>query len=514
MWFSSKLQFVTSHPRGYRWPIDKEKIASQQRDFLLDCIYDNLWSKIYDDCWLVSDFYRELDGMSYDRIVNAIVSKLDLSYYKNISDYIISTWLTKENPLYMGRTSGTSDGNNGGKDIPVTATSLDTLEHDAIWNTLYCVAQYDIKKASKIFTGKALTLTASFDGCKGYISGIMRHGVKSFQNRLLYPLSDINTILDMEEKKEAILMDLQKNKYKISSAHGVPTRSLEVLSYIIDRDTDLAKRLLSNFTYVSIWWWPPLDYKHQYQSLLNRLNIKNNILASNNHNATEWFFGSQLSCFDDLDYHWMVPHIYGNWFGYIKYTDYLHMDHYRPTIYTLDTVEQGIDYIQVTLNYRIPVPYIVKDVVRFNSDGGYIVSWRIGMSSNIANEHIEQKHILECLSYLHFIFPRLSDYYAVAGMEMTDDHKLRFHFVIESDDTNLDTNLISIKIHEWFVSHHEQYSWFVKKWKITWSVVYLIPAWSLIWYLRSIWRWHEQSKIPHVWDTNYKDIISKIVNYR
>lgn len=93
----------------------------------------------------------------------------------------------------------------------------------------------------------------------------------------------------------------------------------------------------------------------------------------------------------------------------MRYADYLHLDLYKPTIYTLDQVEPDTDYIQITLNHRIPVPYIVKDIVRFSSDRNYIVSWRIGMSSNIANEHIEQKHILDCLSDIRSIFPALSN---------------------------------------------------------------------------------------------------------
>lgn len=98
--------------------------------------------------------------MDYQDIINSVTKTFGLNYYKDISPYIISGSLTKEPPIYIGRTSGTSDGNNGGKDIPVTATSLDTLERDAIRNTLYCLTQYDMKIISKIFAGKALTLTA------------------------------------------------------------------------------------------------------------------------------------------------------------------------------------------------------------------------------------------------------------------------------------------------------------------------------------------------------------------
>lgn len=80
----------------------------------------------------------------------------------------------------------------------------------------------------------------------------MRQGAKSFTHRLLYPSMDINQIVDIQTKKEAILADLSSRQYKISSAHGVATWPLEVLSYITDKDPDLARQLLSNFTYASI----------------------------------------------------------------------------------------------------------------------------------------------------------------------------------------------------------------------------------------------------------------------
>jgi hypothetical protein len=31
-------------------------------------------------------------------------------------------------------------------------------------------------------------------------------------------------------------------------------------------------------------------------------------------------------------------------------------------------VTPGIEYVQIVVNDRIPVPYIVKDIVEFNSD--------------------------------------------------------------------------------------------------------------------------------------------------
>lgn len=173
-----------------------------------------------------------------------------------------------------------------------------------------------IKKTGikNIAFGKALVMSASFGGKKGYISGIMNHYAGVFRKRLLYPPSSILSITNREEKKKTIIEDLKTNPLFISSAHGVAARPLEVLTQLKDTDPTLAKEVLQYFCYVSIGGGPPLDYKQRYQELLTSLGLKQRLCASNNHNATEGFFGSQLRDFDNLDFHYMTPYIWGNWF--------------------------------------------------------------------------------------------------------------------------------------------------------------------------------------------------------
>jgi hypothetical protein len=145
----------------------------------------------------------------------------------------------------------------------------------------------------------------------------------------------------------------------------------------------------------------------------------------------------------------------------------------------LHEVVPGVEYVQVTINHRIPVPYVVKDVVVFNEEGEYLVTGRIGMASNVANEHIEQKHILACLEYLHSEYPDLSDYFAIAGMELTSDSKLIFHWLVEHKLPATSYQLPTIseieeKIDQWFRTNHEQYTGFATRGLITCCKVRLV----------------------------------------
>ena len=119
-------------------PTDSAALAKQQYEFLIDCIEDNLRSKIYNDLKLTQKvlYDRQGDNKSSADVVQTMVAFLGINRYQDIVSYIEEGGMTREEPLYIGRTSGTSDGNTGGKNIPITATSLEIGEKYAMRNTL------------------------------------------------------------------------------------------------------------------------------------------------------------------------------------------------------------------------------------------------------------------------------------------------------------------------------------------------------------------------------------------
>lgn len=480
-------------------PISKEQLKLQQEQFFRECMARNTGS------WLTKESWID-DHEIYHQPLHKIIALLWLYDYQRLKPFIDQWVLTKEKPLYFGRTSWTSDGNNGGKDIPITKTSLKYGEQRAIKNTL-CSIIFELW-GKFLLQGKALVLSGGFDGERWYISWIINHTSGYFGDLVRYPSKEILAEPDRTTKKQMILSDLRANDTNITSLHGVPTRPLELIEYVVQEDLALAQKTFGQVTYVSIGGWPPLDYKVRYKNLFDSLWATHPIAFTNNHNATEWFFGSQQRNFTDLSFHWMVPHIWGNRFGYIP-LDKRNGEHTDLSyLIWLHEVLPTIEYVQIILNDRIPVPYIIKDIVVFNTEGEYLVTGRVGMASNIANEHIEQKHILECLKDLNKTHQRLSEYFALAGMELTKDNKLLFHWIIEKWSDSLNTGVlgegeIEERIHHRFVQHHEQYRIFAWRWKIIGCKVTFFDQWEIIQQLGKQGRRHAQSKIPHIGNENY-----------
>lgn len=483
----------------------KEELQKQQEWFFFDCIKSNIWWLLYNDLGVDLSTIADID-------IKSVLSLIWLWDYTRIKPYIDSQSLTIEKPLYIWRTSGTSDGNNGGKDIPITMLSLEYGEQKAIKNTL-CSVVFE-QWGWFLLKGKALVLSGSFDGERWYISGIINHHSGYFGDLVTYPSKEILAETDRSNKKRIIFQDMCDNDILITSIHGVPTRPLELIDDSIHKDPNRAKKIFAWISYVSIGGWPPLEYKKSYKELFQSIGIEKDIAFTNNHNATEWFFASQQRNFTDLWFHRMRPHIRGNRFGFIEYSriDFSQpLDRFLSEIILLHEVVPWVEYLQIILNHRIPVPYILKDLVVFNDQWEYLVTGRVGMASNIANEHIEQKHILTCLSDLHDTFPFLSDYMTIAGMELTKDHKLIFHWLIESWSIwLLDNQTLAGLIHQRFIDHHEQYAGFITRGKILWCHVTLVPDGSIIQALKKLGRRHEQSKIPHINDRNYQELILPI----
>lgn len=498
-----------SHP-----PINDEDIGIQQDNLLQEYSNHHNNSLFFSEHGWNHTLFQWLCNMK--ERMQYCIETLWLSDYSSISHYINTGTLTIEKPLYMGRTSWTSDGNTGGKDIPITKLSLDTGEVPGMKHILWHIIPHIWLKP--IILGKALVLSASCDGYQGYISWIIRHYTHLISNSVSFPSSDRLMISDWSEKKQICLQTIKEQWITLTSCHGVPCWPLELLDDLIQYDPLCARKTLRDFCYVSIWWWPPLEYKQRFKKLLESIDLHQSLYAVNNHTATEWFFGSQMRNFTDLEFHWMKPYIRGNRFGYI---DYSTIDSTQPlnvqslNVIPLGEVKPGIEYLQVTINHRIPVPYVIKDLVTFNEHGEYLVTGRMGMASNVANEHIEQKHILNCLKDLRHNYQWLSTYFALAGMELTDDHKLIFHRLIEYDKLSdnqiiYNTSDISKHIHHRFIAHHEQYRNFATKGKIISCQVTLLSTGSLINSLTKLWRRHGQSKIPHIGNSNYRELIVPI----
>lgn len=482
-------------------------------------------SPLYEKLWLKQ--VQQLDLTSYnEKELKLFISNFSFVEYR---DHILpllnkNCWITTLKYDLCIKTSGTSDANQWWKLIPAQWSSF---KNESLW--IYRTLSYYLKERSnsRLFFKKSFSLTAPFDIQKNqwYVSGAIRYYKTSLWSNIIFlPLKNILLINDRWKKKNAIIDNMIKDRYSIWSIHWVPTWPLEIIDELISKDIVAAKKVLSWLEYVSIWWWAPLNYKQQFKDKLLSLGILNEIAGSNNHNASEWFLWSQIRNFFDLSYHWMSPMIQTNFFLFVpvdifelyikKRISYWDMIIQSSFLHEVDSKKE---YLMMFANDRIPRLYNIKDRVVFKDNSNewwdalleYIVTGRYGMSSNVFNEHIEYNHLIDAFKQVIRDWYYIDKNNFVAGMELLNNQWV-FHIIIESHmlwRNELITNIIDKKL--WIIN--EQWKIFRQRWKIKTLNVLCVPIWSIRNNLISLGKMHEQSKIPHLSDNNYENIIKPLL---
>ena len=486
-------------------------------------------SPLYKNIWLKQDETFDVLHWS-ERRLKEYISQFPLIEY---TDHILPLYndhhgIVSDHYDLLIRTSGTSDANQWGKLIPANWSSFHN-ENIGIKRTL----SHYLKKnlVSSLFFTSSFSLTAPFNKSSkiGYISGAIR-SINNLYKYMIFPSDDILDVDHWEQKKNMIVNQLLEKKIHLWSFHGVPTRWLDIINELIDKDIEKAKEILKKCEYISIWWWPTLDYKQQFQDKLKSLWLHQKLYASNNHNASEWFLASQVQNFDDLEYHWMSPLMQTNFFLFVSVEDF---DRYKKweilyhdmiiKSHLLHEVMPDTEYVILFSNHRIPWLYNIKDKVIFkkNTDSiieknailEYDVTGRYGMASNVFNEHIELPHILSAFDRLNtnhwYSFDKHN---FVAGMERLPDNQWVFHIIVESDTLPDEINNKKIEniLDTSLWETNDQWKSFRERGKIKEIKLIVVFSSFLRKNLISLWKMHEQSKIPHLSDSNFDNIIQPL----
>lgn len=510
---------VVSYLRSHEIP-HKNNAFLVQKQVLQRLIgrYNN--SPLYKNIWLKQDksfsllWYNEMELKVY-------LSQYPLVEYKTHILPLVAQkqGITHEDYDLLIKTSGTSDANQWWKLIPANIFSLKN-ERIGMQRTLSCYLSQNI--FSKMFFKKAFMLTASFDTDLKiwYISGVMRHTNKMYKYAM-FPSDKILLLTNRKEKKKQIVDVLLSNTTQIWTFHGVPTRPLEILDDLLQKDLNQTAKILSSAEYISIWWWPSLDYKQQFQDVIYKVWLSQKLYASNNHNASEGFLWSQVRYFDDLSYHWMSPMMQTNFFiffpielfhhyqsGILSYKDLLLQSH------LLHEVESDREYLIIFANDRIPWLYNIKDKVVFKDNNGgmleYFVTWRYGMASNVFNEHLEYDHLVYVIERLAHDGYSLDKNNCVAWMQLLNNTWI-FHIIVESLWELDNKENLKLLIDSYLSEINEQWKLFRQRNKIQDLDINVVQPSFIRKNLISLGKMHEQSKIPHLSDHNYEQIIKPLL---
>ena len=508
----------------YASPSQKEDIFQQQKDYLSLLLESYTTSPLYINSYIKQEDVTKLTASE----LKSYLSQYDIIDYKKHIYPLVQEWsgITQALPDLHIKTSWTSDAYQWGKLIPTEWKTFKS-ERFSIERTLYHYLWAN--PDSKLLSPYSFSLTAPFDTVtmQWYISWAMRfHNI--VVGWMMYPSQEVLSVVNYKEKKERIIQELFEKMPTIRSFHGVPAWPLAIIDELISRDREKAKIILSQLEYVSIGWGAPLDYKKQYQQRLSILWLNQVLSWSNNHNASEWFFGSQIRNFSDLSFHRMLPVYETNFFLFVPSKSYKRRKDWELSFsdaimqsHLLHEVVAWIEYFMLFANDRIPRLYDIKDRIIFfdSSEWGvleYEVVWRYSMSSNLINEHIESDILQEIFDQLKLEWFAIDKNAFVAGIELNKNKTAGiFHLLIEWELSpwqsleNL-THRFDVLMGEYntqwkaFREHNE---------KITNCFVVLRTSWFIRTTMIELWLAHEQSKIPHLSDHNYEMIVKPLLEY-
>ena len=512
---------------GQDLPFETDEIFESQKEFLSHLVKDYDASPLYQILGIKQEQIKDLNAVW---LKNYLAHGAIVDYQKHIYPLVKDErGITAEKADLSIKTSGTSDAYKWGKLIPAQWSSLE-LEREAIQRTLaYYIWEHP---DSKVFLPYSFALTAPFDDTTniGYVSWSLRKANKLVE-WTMFPSQEVLSIANNQAKREAIVEELLNHKLNtpyLRSIHGVPAWPLAIIDLLIQRDAAQATKILSKLEYISIGGGSPGDYKQQFQSRLDQLGLTQTLGASNNHNASEWFFGAQARHFSDLEYQRMVPLYKTNFFLFVPEAIYhsrkdqdLSDAEMIQASHLLHEIQGDEVYFMLFANDRIPWLYDIKDKVQFRLQAQddpleYQVIGRYSMSSNLINEHIESDILQQVLQELSQEYVISTEHF-VAGLEL-DPSKTSavFHMILEGDRI-LSWEQISdltAKFDALLGEHNTQWKFFRENnTRITDCKIYLQDRWFIREAMIQSGIGHEQSKIPLLSDHNYEAVVQPLLAY-
>lgn len=360
----------------------------------------------------------------YDSIKTpgAYRQRVPISQYDDLKPYIQRMMFGEQDVLWRGRvkwfskSSGTTSDKS--KFIPVPAENLVRCHHQGSRDAVAMWYQ-DNPNSRLLAGGKSLIMGGShapFPGNPstqvGDVSAIMLRHLPSYARYFHTP--DIQTSLMDEWESKIERMAQLIIKENITNVGGVPTWTLVLFRRILEiTGKDNILEVFPNFELYMHGGVSFSPYREQFQKLLPGSQVQYREI----YNATEGFFGSQLSKGDDgmlllLDN--------GVYYEFIPLGE-LNAPH--PRALPLHEVQAGESYAMVVSTNAGLWRYLIGDTVRFTSTNPYkiVVSGRTKHFINAFGEEVMVENTDKALSETCRKFGVQAKEYTVAPIYMAGD---------------------------------------------------------------------------------------------
>ena len=352
---------------------------------------------------IVHAYQRAVPIMDYD------------SFYRKWLKYSIlgekdNTW--RGRIKYYALSSGTTG--SPSKRIPVTSEMIRSFQKSSI-RQLSILHNLDLPQSfystSVLTVGGSTKLIYKETHVEGDLSGILKKHTSFIATPFTKPGARISGVKDWNKKLD--LMVEKAPKWDIGIIAGIPSWCIMLLERIIERyKLDSIHDIWPNL-YVYVHGGVFMDpYITRLNQLVNReLDLLDTYLAS------EGYFAYQEDpCKKGMKL--LLNH--GIFFEFVPFTTE-HFDEHgtikaSASAYTIEQVQEGVDYALVISTNAGLWRYLIGDLVRFTNaeENELVISGRIRQFLSLCGEHLSLENINEALlhmsSYFNVDFPEFTIY--------------------------------------------------------------------------------------------------------
>lgn len=302
----------------------------------------------FKDIQNLTDFQKQVPVSTYEEFVPYIEKMLD-----GQEDVLWPGLIDK-----FSKSSGTTARS---KFLPVSA---ELLEGSFKAGTDQLMLYLENNPESRILGGKSVFVGGSLNKIKdepeiycGDVSAILMHNMPSLGKYFRVPSIETATMDNYELKLEKLAEETMEED--VRSLAGTPTWTIALIKKIVEKKN--AKNILEVWPNLEVFFHGAVAFT-PYREVFQELIPGDQMHYMEAYNASEGYFALQ----DDLSLlgqMWLAPD-YGIFYEFIPKEEY---GNDKPSVYTLDNVKTGVNYVVVITTNAGLWRYVIGDTVEFTS---------------------------------------------------------------------------------------------------------------------------------------------------
>jgi hypothetical protein len=445
--------------------------------------------------------YKFADVLVEDEVVDAFQKNVPITEYNEFYEkWLVGCIEGKKNIIWPGRIRhyALSSGTTGSpsKRIPITVSMIRSFQKTSL-KQLTTLHQLDLPEEFFVASMLAVGGSTKLANCETHIEGDLSGILKKYTSPVVAPFAKpgdkIARLKKWDEKLE--LMIEKAPEWNIGIMAGVPSWCIMLLEKIVERyDLESIHDIWPNFrVYVhgGVFMKP-------YMNRFNKV-IGKEVVTLDTYLASEGYFGYQVSP-ERKGMELLLNS--GIFFEFVPFnSDYFEDDgslRNRHEAFTLNEVEEGVDYALVITTNAGLWRYLIGDLVRFVDRERHevIITGRIKQFLSLVGEHLSLDNINNAINIV-------ADRRKIEISEFciyAEEKELRHRWYI-GVDVEVNKEDLMAEIDREICLANDDYA-AVRKYSLKQPIIDLVPTHKFYDFLNQIGKSGSQNKFPRVLNSN------------